>query len=74
MLSGIGALIVMAQIYILFNLAMSSVGLENLVGLPNVFLDVATGNISQIQAHSGLIGAFVILILYLWRFGKELFF
>lgn len=71
MLSGIGALICMAQFYILFDLKMSSNGLENLSGLPSIFMNVLTGNLSQTQIHSGLIGLFVIVLLTFWNYGKH---
>ncbi len=71
MLSGIGVLICMAQLYILFDLKMSSNGLTNLSGLPAIFTNIFTGNLSTIQTHSGLIGLFVIVVLTLWSFGKH---
>lgn len=74
MLSGIGALILMAQSYILFDLQMSSKGLENLAGLPHILIDLFSGNFTDIQIHSGLIGLVVILILAAWKYGKGQFF
>lgn len=70
MLSGIGALIVLGQIYILFNLKMSSSGLTNLAGLPEIFMQLVGGDFSQIQIQSAIIGALVIGVLIIWNFGK----
>lgn len=70
MLSGIGALIVMSQIYILFGLPMSSNGLQSLAGLPNIFSSIVSGNLTSVQQSSGLIGLIVITVLVLWSFGK----
>ena len=71
MLSGIGALILMAQIYILFEMPMSSKGLDNLIGLPSMFAKVLAGDLTQTQIHSGLIGIISIAILIAWNFGKS---
>ncbi|MCT4641011.1 MAG: SulP family inorganic anion transporter [Bacteriovoracaceae bacterium] len=74
MLSGIGALILLSQIYIMFELKMSSKGLENLGGLPNIFTMITSGALSESQKFSGIIGLGVIVILYLWGKGKHKFF
>ncbi len=70
MLSGIGALIVMSQLYILFGLPMYSNGLKSLAGLPEIFTNIVTGNLDIVQQHSGVVGLIVIVILILWSFGK----
>lgn len=74
MLSGIGASIILSQIYILFGLKMSSDGLKNIFGLPEIFGNVLSGNISDVQLHSLIIGALVIVTLTLWAKGKSQFF
>lgn len=71
MLSGIGALIVLGQIYILFNLKMSSSGLTNIAGLPGIFTQLFGGAFSETQIHSGIVGVITIVILILWNFGKH---
>ncbi len=71
MLSGIGALILMSQFYIVFDLDMSSNGLKNLLGLPQVFYNVISGNLSEVQIHSGLVALFVLVVLGLWSLGKS---
>ncbi len=71
MLSGIGVLILMAQCYIVFDLEMSSKGLENLAGLPNVFAKLVSGQLSDVQMQSGLVAVFVLTILGFWSFGKS---
>lgn len=70
MLSGIGALILLAQVYIMFDLPMSSNGLHNLLGLPQVMVDFVSGHFSSTQIHSALIAGLVILVLYLWNMGR----
>lgn len=74
MLSGIGALIVMGQCYIIFNLPMSSNGLINLGGLPNLFIDLASGAMTDVQVYSALVGLVTICVLIAWSFGKGQFF
>ena len=74
MLSGIGALILMAQSYVLFDLKMSSKGLENLMGLPGIFIDLFAGNFTESQIHSGIVGVAVVAILAAWKYGKGQFF
>lgn len=71
MLSGIGALILLAQVYILFNMQMSSKGLVNIAGIPNIISMIFSGSLNQIQVHSGIIGGMVIIILFLWNKGKH---
>ncbi|MBG59723.1 MAG: hypothetical protein CMJ16_04620 [Peredibacter sp.] len=71
MLSGIGAAILLSQIYILFDLKMSSEGLKNIAGLPAIFGNLFTGNMNELQTHSLILGAIVIVILALWSKGKH---
>ena len=74
MLSGIGALILMSQFYIIFDMPMSSKGLENLAGLPQLFYSVISGNLSPMQIHAGVVALVVLVILILWNLGKSTLF
>jgi MFS superfamily sulfate permease-like transporter len=71
LLSGIGALIVLAQVYIMFDMKMSSNGITNLTGIPDIFRMMFSGGFTDSQTHSGIIGGLVILILYLWNKGNH---
>lgn len=71
MLSGIGGLIVMGQIYIIFGMKMSSSGIDNILGLPGVFFQVVSGELSAVQTHSGLLALMVVILLFLWNMGKS---
>lgn len=71
MLSGIGALILMSQFYIIFEMPMSSKGLENLAGLPSVFYNVLSGNLTDVQMHSGIVALVVLALLVVWNMGKS---
>ena len=71
MLSGIGALIFVSQFYIIFELPLSSNGVNNIAGLPNIFLNISTGDLSKVQIHSGLIALIVLVTLFLWNMGKS---
>ncbi|MEM7645708.1 MAG: SulP family inorganic anion transporter [Pseudomonadota bacterium] len=70
MLSGIGALILLSQFYIIFDLPMSSNGFKNLLGLPDVVLKIVSGDLTLSQVYSGLIGIIVIAILIVWNYGQ----
>lgn len=74
MLSGIGALILLAQIYIAFGLPLSSNGLQNFIGLHEVFYNLFSGNMEPVQIHSAIIAFMVLILLYLWSLGKGAFF
>ncbi|MGH1468781.1 MAG: SulP family inorganic anion transporter [Bdellovibrionales bacterium] len=74
MLSGIGALILLAQFYIMFDLPMHSNGLQNLVGAPKVLIDLFGGELSIVQTHSALVAGLVMLVLFLWGKGSSAFF
>ena len=71
MLSGIGALILVSQFYIIFDLPMSSNGLKNIFGLPEVFLNISTGSLTTVQIHSGMIALSVLTLLLLWERGNS---
>ncbi len=74
MLSGIGALILLAQFYIMFDLPMHSNGLQNLAGAPRVLMDLFGGQLSTVQTHSALVAVLVVLVLFLWNKGRSAFF
>lgn len=74
MLSGIGALILLAQFYIMFDLPLSSNGLQNLVGVPEVALKLFSGELSTIQTHSAIVAAAVVILLFAWNLGNGSFF
>jgi len=70
LLSGIGALIVIGQLYILFEMPKNLKSIDNLIGLPEMLKDIVFMNLNTTQFHSLIIAAVVILIMFLWRLGK----
>ena len=71
MLSGIGALILLSQFYTMFDLPMSSNGLQNLSGVPQVFVNVFAGNLSSVQIHSVIVVMLVVVFLFIWNMGNQ---
>lgn len=74
MLSGIGALILLSQCYIIFDLPVRSNGLQNLAGIPQIFMDMFSGNLSAVQTHSVLMAVLVVITLFLWSRGSSYLF
>ncbi len=74
MLSGIGVLIILSQFYIMFDLELSSNGLNSLLGLPEIFYNIFTGQLSASQIQSAFITVFVLIFIGLWSLGKSTFF
>ncbi len=67
LLSGIGALIIIGQLYILFDIPKNLNSIDNLLGLPEIMFNVLTLNLSTTQIHSLIIASMVIVILFFWR-------
>ena len=74
MLSGIGGLLMVGQIFIIFDLSMSSSGLQNILNLPAVFMSAVSGALSGVQVHSAIVAAMVFIVLTFWNKGKSRFF
>lgn len=74
MLSGVGALIAIAQLYVLFDFPMSSQGLKNLVGLPTILTKIISLDLTPSQIEAGVVGVIVIGILAFWQTRRHKFF
>ncbi len=74
LLAGIGALIIISQIYILFELPKNLKSIDNLLGLPGIIGDIFSGTFSARQYQAGMIALLVFTILTLWKRGKAKFF
>ncbi len=71
MLSGIGALILVSQIYIIFDLPMSSKGLQNIIGLPDIAGTIFGGQLTTVQIEAAIVALLVLAVLFLWNLGKS---
>lgn len=74
MLSGIGFLIIISQVYILLGQPVSSESYMNIINLPSVIIDSLTTNLTPVITHSVIIAALVVVILLFWESRKALFF
>lgn len=74
MLSGIGFLIILSQIYILLRESLSSDSFENIINLPSVVMETFTGPNQDIVFFPLVIASLTVVILAFWSSRKETFF